>query len=97
LARYLEPITGGFAAPPRAEVVPGGRSNLTYVVDDGAQRIAVRRPPLAHVLPTAHDMAREYRVLSALQDSAIPVPRLIALCTDATVLGAPFYVMEYVA
>jgi len=56
----------------------------------------VRRPPLAHVLPTAHDMAREYRVLSALQNTGIPVPRVIDLCEDAEVIGARFYVMEWV-
>ena len=74
LARYLAPRVGGLAGPLRGEVIPGGRSNLTYIVDDGERRFVVRRPPLAHVLPTAHDMAREYRVLSALQDTGIPVP-----------------------
>src|SRR6478609_2790571 len=68
-----------------AEVIAGGRSNLTYRVTDGSQSWALRRPPLGHVLPTAHDMAREYRVLSALADSGVPVPRTIALCTDTSV------------
>jgi aminoglycoside phosphotransferase (APT) family kinase protein len=62
----------------------------------GLSRVVVRRPPLGHVLPTAHDMGREYRVLSALADSAVPVPRPLALCPDEDVIGAPFYVMEYV-
>jgi aminoglycoside phosphotransferase (APT) family kinase protein len=83
------------------DVFPGGRSNLTYrlaLADgaDSADSLVVRRPPLGHVLPTAHDMSREYRVLSALADSAVPVPRPLALCTDEDVIGAPFYVMEYV-
>ena len=56
----------------------------------------VRRPPLAHVLPTAHDMAREYRVLAALQGTGIPVPHVIALCEDESVIGAWFYVMEWI-
>jgi aminoglycoside phosphotransferase (APT) family kinase protein len=56
----------------------------------------VRRPPLAHVLPTAHDMAREYRVLAALQGTGIPVPHVIALCDDDSVIGARFYVMEWI-
>jgi aminoglycoside phosphotransferase (APT) family kinase protein len=56
----------------------------------------VRRPPLAHVLPTAHDMAREYRVLAALAGTGIPVPKVIALCEDESVIGARFYVMEWV-
>ena len=80
----------------RAEVIAGGRSNLTYDVTDGVRRWVVRRPPLAHVLPTAHDMRREWRVISALQGSDIPVPGAIALCDDPAIIGAPFYVMEHV-
>lgn len=96
LAGFLGPHMPSLQPPLRAEVIPGGRSNLTYVVEDANQRFVVRRPPLAHVLPTAHDMSREYTVLEALRDTAIPVPRVIAHCTDASVTGAPFYVMEYV-
>jgi aminoglycoside phosphotransferase (APT) family kinase protein len=96
LEGYLGPRVGGLGGALRGEVIPGGRSNLTYVVDDGERRFVVRRPPLAHVLPTAHDMAREYRVLAALQGTGIPVPRVIALCEDDSVIGAPFYVMEWI-
>jgi aminoglycoside phosphotransferase (APT) family kinase protein len=96
LARYLAPRVGGLAGVLRGEVIPGGRSNLTYIVDDGERRFVVRRPPLAHVLPTAHDMAREYRVLAALQGTGIPVPQVIALCEDDSVIGARFYVMEWI-
>jgi aminoglycoside phosphotransferase (APT) family kinase protein len=96
LAEYLGPRVGGLAGSLRGEVIPGGRSNLTYIVDDGARRFVVRRPPLAHVLPTAHDMAREYRVLAALQGTGIPVPQVIALCEDESVIGARFYVMEWI-
>lgn len=78
------------------ELVGGGRSNLTYLVSDGTQRWILRRPPLGHVLPTAHDMSREYRVLSALRDTRVPVPAVIALCPDPAVTGAVFYVMEHV-
>jgi aminoglycoside phosphotransferase (APT) family kinase protein len=74
----------------------GGRSNLTYAVDFAGHRLVVRRPPVAGALATAHDMAREYRVLSALHPTAVPVPRPYGLCTDERVLGAPFYVMAYV-
>jgi aminoglycoside phosphotransferase (APT) family kinase protein len=74
----------------------GGRSNLTYAVTDGEQRWVLRRPPLGHVLPTAHDMAREHRVLEALAKSGFPAPRPILLCTDPDVIGAPFYLMEQV-
>jgi len=96
LAGYLAPIAGGLAGPLHGEVIPGGRSNLTYVVDDGERRFVVRRPPLAHVLPTAHDMQREYTIISALNGTGIPVPPLVAQCTDESIIGAPFYVMEWV-
>ncbi len=79
-----------------ARVVEGGRSNLTYVVGDGTYRWVVRRPPLGHVLPTAHDMTREHRVMSALGPTDVPVPPTVLLCTDDSVLGAQFYVMDFV-
>ncbi|WP_425524759.1 phosphotransferase family protein [Saccharopolyspora ipomoeae] len=78
------------------ELVQGGRSNLTYIVGDGTRQWVVRRPPLGHVLATAHDMGREHRMLSALAGTAVPVPKVELLCQDDEVLGAPFYVMEYV-
>ncbi|MGH3432597.1 MAG: phosphotransferase family protein, partial [Thermocrispum sp.] len=96
LARWFADAVPGAGGPLTASLVAGGKSNLTYQVTcDGATWI-VRRPPLGHVLATAHDMTREYRVISALQDSAVPVPRTYALCEDTEVLGAPFYVMERV-
>ena len=79
-----------------AEVIAGGRSNLTYRVTDSNQNWALRRPPLGHVLPTAHDMAREHRVISALYGSHVPVPEPVALCTDEQVIGQPFYLMAFV-
>lgn len=84
------------SGPLEARLIEGGRSNLTYVVTDGAARWVVRRPPLGHVLATAHDMRREHRVISALHDTAVPVPRTLLLCEDDSVLGAPFYVMDFV-
>jgi aminoglycoside phosphotransferase (APT) family kinase protein len=80
----------------RGEVIAGGKSNLTYRITDGASTWALRRPPLAHVLPTAHDMAREYTVMTALNATDVPVPETLALCTDPDVLGANFYVMSFV-
>ncbi|HEY8473837.1 MAG TPA: phosphotransferase family protein [Natronosporangium sp.] len=79
------------------ELIVGGRSNLTYVITDGVREWVLRRPPLGHVLATAHDMSREFRVISALAGTAVPVPGTILLCPDPDVLGAPFYVMERVA
>ncbi len=88
---------------PAVQLIAGGRSNLTYLLDTGSAAspvrgplLVLRRPPLGHVLPTAHDMAREYRVLSALDGTDIPVPKPVALCPDTDVVGAPFYLMEHV-
>ncbi len=80
----------------RAELIAGGKSNLTYRVTDGVTTWALRRPPLAHVLPTAHDMAREYRVVTGLASTTVPVARTVAFCDDVSVLGAPFYLMSFV-
>jgi aminoglycoside phosphotransferase (APT) family kinase protein len=88
---------GLFAPSLRGRLIAGGRSNLTYLLDDGTNRAVLRRPPLGHVLATAHDMAREHRVLAALGPTPVPVPRPLASCSDPEVTGAPFYVMEYVA
>jgi aminoglycoside phosphotransferase (APT) family kinase protein len=87
---------GEIGGPLHGRLVAGGRSNLTYEVSDGTRNWVVRRPPLGHVLATAHDMEREYRVITALRDTSVPVPLTYALCTDPGVLGAPFYVMSKV-
>ncbi|GAB3412921.1 phosphotransferase family protein [Flindersiella endophytica] len=83
--------------PLTSELITGGRSNLTYRVTDGTSRWVLRRPPLGHVLATAHDMAREYRVMSALAGTAVPVPGMVLLHEDPELLGAPFYLMTEVA
>lgn len=77
--------------------ITGGRSNLTFrVSDEAGKQWALRRPPTGHVLATAHDMSREHRVMSALAPTAVPVPKMIGLCTDVSVNDAPFYVMEWI-
>ncbi|MCO1576212.1 phosphotransferase family protein [Crossiella sp. SN42] len=92
---YLDEQRPGLRAGElRAELIAGGRSNLTYAVTDGAHEWVLRRPPLGHVLATAHDMSREHRVITALRDTAVPVPTTVLLCADPEVLGAPFYLME---
>ena len=99
-----DPVTGWFVEhvrgvePPLSfSLIAGGRSNLTYRVEDRAGRaFALRRPPVSHVLPTAHDMAREYRVLTALGPTDVPVPETFGLCQDEAVNGRPFYVMDFV-
>jgi aminoglycoside phosphotransferase (APT) family kinase protein len=97
LTKWLDGEQPGLrSGPVTGELITGGKSNLTYRITDGASVWALRRPPLAHVLPSAHDMAREFRVISALGGTDVPVPRAIALCRDPEVLGAPFYLMSFV-
>jgi aminoglycoside phosphotransferase (APT) family kinase protein len=87
----------GVALPLSFELVAGGRSNLTYaVVDAAGEKYVLRRPPTGHLLPTAHDMGREHRIISALGPAGVPVPPALGLCTDESVNGAPFYVMGFV-
>lgn len=80
----------------RAELIAGGRSNLTFRVADDASAWVLRRPPLAGLTPSAHDMAREYTVVAALADTAVPVAAAVTLADDDAVLGAPFQMVEYV-
>ena len=95
VARFFRTHVPGGDCPLSFELISGGRSNLTYLVRGGGQEWVLRRPPLGHVLPTAHDMAREHRVLSALAGTDVPAPRPIALCEDPAVNDMPFYVMQY--
>src|SRR5207248_893175 len=77
--------------------IKGGHSNLTYEVRDANDRgLVLRRPPLGDLLPTAHDMNREWRFISALYPTPVPVAPPLAYCEDASVTGAPFYVMAFV-
>jgi aminoglycoside phosphotransferase (APT) family kinase protein len=101
LAGWLsDHVPGGPVELTDIQLIAGGRSNLTYRLtvsgSDGTRLLVLRRPPLGHVLPTAHDMSREFRVLSALAGTRVPVAPLVASCTGDEVIGAPFYVMEYV-
>jgi len=96
LDRYLRSLGLGRAGELRGEFISGGRSNLTFRVYDDATNWLVRRPPLHGLTPSAHDMAREFRVVAALRDTPVPVARAIALCEDESVLGAPFQVVEFV-
>ena len=87
-------LPGLVRGPLSATLVAGGRSNLTYLLTDGHDRWVLRRPPLGHVLETAHDMGREHRLLAALAPTDVPVPRPLLLA-GPEVIGAPFYVMEF--
>lgn len=97
VSRWLVDNIDGAVAPFTFDLIAGGRSNLTFrVTDASGARYVVRRPPLGHVLATAHDMAREHRIIAAVGLTGVPVPRALGLCTDAEVNDAPFYVMSHV-
>ncbi|MDO8363502.1 MAG: phosphotransferase family protein [Actinomycetota bacterium] len=92
--RWIAANVPGVVPPLRFSLISGGHSNITYFVDDSAGfRAVVRRPPLGSHGGNAHDMGREFRVIDALNGSAVPVPKALALCTDEAVNGSPFYVM----
>lgn len=96
-SRWAAKTLPGTTPPFTADVIVGGQSNITAHVRDAAGReLVVRRPPLHGVLPTAHDMGREHRIIAALGPTPVPVPDALAYCDDADVIGAPFYVMSYV-
>ena len=97
VSKWLLDNIDGLDSPFEFFPIEGGRSNLTYRVVDGAGfTVVLRRPPLGHVLATAHDMAREYKIISAVGKTRVPVPRALGLCVDVSVNGAPFYVMSFV-
>lgn len=96
LQRFVEREVPGCAGPLDVRLLLGGRSNLTYLVTDGTHRWVLRRPPLGTLTPTAHDMDREYRVMAALAETDVPVPRTVVSCTDESVIGAPFTLVSFV-
>jgi aminoglycoside phosphotransferase (APT) family kinase protein len=97
VSKWLAANIPGALAPFTFDLIAGGRSNLTFRVAgaDGTQFV-LRRPPLGHVLATAHDMAREHRIIAAVSRTNVPVPPALGVCTDEAVNGAPFYVMGFV-
>jgi aminoglycoside phosphotransferase (APT) family kinase protein len=97
VSKWLAANIPGAVAPFTFDLIAGGRSNLTFKVAGADGTIFVlRRPPLGHVLATAHDMAREHRIIAAVSRTNVPVPPALGVCTDEAVNGAPFYVMGYV-
>ena len=94
---WFEEHIDGAQGPLQFELIAGGRSNLTFkVVDANGTNFVLRRPPLGHVLATAHDMGREHRIISALAPTAVPVAPALGYCDDPEVNGASFYVMGFV-
>lgn len=97
LQRWLSVNAPEISPPVRLELVSAGRSNLTYLLTDTrGQRYVLRRPPAGTLLASAHDVGREYHIISALADSAFPLPQTVAECSDPGVIGAPFFVMRFV-
>jgi aminoglycoside phosphotransferase (APT) family kinase protein len=97
VTEWFEANIDGARSPFAFELIAGGHSNLTFgVTDANGARYVLRRPPLGHVLATAHDMGREHRIISALAATDVPVAPSLGLCTDEAVNGAPFYVMGFV-
>ena len=94
--KFFDTAVPEVRGPLSAELLPGGRSNLTYRLTDGHSTWVLRRPPLGGLTPSAHDMTREYQVVSALADTSVPVPRPVALGADLAILGMPFSVVNYV-
>jgi len=100
LARYLRGRIEGVTPPFVVRQFRGGQSNPTYYIESSeagaAPRLVLRRKPPGQLLPSAHAIEREYHVMTALRGSGVPVPKTYLLCEDATIIGTPFFVMEYV-
>jgi aminoglycoside phosphotransferase (APT) family kinase protein len=96
LERYLSANIAGFGGPLEVEQFKGGQSNPTYKLSAGGKSYVLRRKPPGKLLPSAHAIDREYRVIRALSGSAVPVARTHCLCLDDAVIGTPFYVMDFV-
>ena len=97
VSSWLEANVPGARGPFTFTVIAGGHSNLTFkVIGADGSEFVLRRPPLGHVLASAHDMGREHRIIDALQSTPVPVAPALGLCTDNSVNGAPFYVMKFV-
>jgi len=96
LARYLEAHVAGFEGPMKVEQFEGGQSNPTFRIEAGGRRYVMRKQPPGQLLPSAHQVDREHRVMKALEHTDVPVPRMYALCEDTSVIGTKFYVMEWV-
>ena len=96
LTDYLSQYLPGFSGPLKATKFSGGQSNPTFKLDTPQKSYVLRRQPPGKLLKSAHAVDREYRVLAALQGSAVPVAEVYHLCEDPSVLGSMFYIMEYV-
>ena len=91
---YLKAHIPGLEGQPMISQFPGGASNLTYLIEYSGVELVLRRPPFGHKAKSAHDMGREFRILNQLKDAFPYCPKAYALCTDESVIGSEFYVME---
>jgi aminoglycoside phosphotransferase (APT) family kinase protein len=96
LQQWMQDHIAGFSGAVEVHQFAGGQSNPTFLVQAADRRYVLRRKPLGKLLPSAHAVDREFRVLTALEDTEVPVPHAFALCEDPGVIGSAFYVMEYV-
>lgn len=94
LERYFKANVPEIATPIDVQQFKGGQSNPTYLLHAGNKKYVLRRKPPGILLPSAHAVDREYRIMHALRDTQVPVPRMLCLCEDAEIIGTPFYVME---
>jgi len=97
ITKWMAEMVPGISLPLDFKLITGGASNLTYsVTSANGERFVLRRPPTGHVLSSAHDMGREFRIISALADTEVPVAPVIGMCPDDSINDAPFYVMRFV-
>jgi aminoglycoside phosphotransferase (APT) family kinase protein len=96
LDRYLQKHLEGYRGKPAIQQFEGGQSNPTFLIASGDRRYVLRKKPPGVLLPKAHAIEREYQIYRALEDTDVPVPRTYLLCEDASIIGTPFYVMDYV-
>ena len=95
LEKYLTAAVEGFSGPLSVRQFKGGQSNPTFLLTGGDRRYVLRKKPPGKLLPSAHAVEREYRIMRALADTDVPVPRVLTLCEDPDVIGTSFYVMEH--
>jgi aminoglycoside phosphotransferase (APT) family kinase protein len=96
LWQYLQQHLDDFSLPARLRQFQGGQSNPTYLIETPTRKFVLRKKPPGKLLPSAHAIEREYRILRALPDTEVPVPRARVLCEDPNIIGTPFYVMDHV-
>lgn len=96
LERFMDSSVDGYAGPLSVRQFEGGQSNPTFLLEDANRRYVLRKQPPGELLPSAHQVDREFRVMAALGDSDVPVPTMYALCEDTTIIGTKFYIMEWI-